>query len=210
MNILIGIGIGAALIFLLVIPARDSLRASGNEASLEENNKVLSEANDRAENAEKNVEELTAKINELQGQLDSDGKSYYEVLNLAAADYISDNKVSCAEKIALLDAGKIPENLKEMYDTLASETMKSSAGTIYSRAEEMYDDGNFKEAAKEFEIAYSCYGNDNEDAAYYTARSYERSDDKENALKWYKVIVDKYADGEYIGEARDYIAENES
>ena len=97
-----------------------------------------------------------------------------------------------------------------MYDTLASDTMRSSAGTIYSRAEEMYDEGNFKEAAKEFEIAYACYGNDNEDAAYYTARSYERSDDKENALKWYKVIVDKYSDGEYIGEARDYIAENES
>lgn len=210
MNILIGIGIGAALIFLLVVPARDSLRASGNDASLEENNKILSEANDRAESAEKKVEELTAKVDELQGQLDNEGNSYYEVLNLAAADYISDNRVACAEKIALLDAGKIPENAKGIYDTLVSETMRSSAGTIYSKAEEMYDEGNFKESAKEFEIAYACYGNDNEDAAYYTARSYERNDDTENALKWYKVIVEKYSDGEYIGEARDYIAENES
>lgn len=210
MNILIGIGIGAALIFFLVMPARDNLTASGYDNSLDENNKKLSEANERADTAEKKVEELTATVKDLQGQLDSEGNSVLEVLNMAAADYVADNRMACAERLAVLDADKIPENAKSLYDTLYSETVRSSAGSIYSKAEEMYDDGDFKGAAAEFEIAYAAYGNDNEDSAYYAARSYERSDDKENALKWYKVIEEKYSDGEYISEARDYIAENES
>ena len=210
LNILIGIGIGAALIFFLVIPARDNIKASGYDSSVNENNQKLAEANERADNAEKKVEELTAEIDGFKGQLDSEGNSVLEVLNLAAADYVEGSKVACAERLALVDGSKVPENAKGLYDILYSETVRSSAGTIYSRAEEMYDGGNFKDAAREFEIAYVCYGNDNEDSAYYAARSYERSDDKENALKWYKVIADKFSDGEYISEARDYIAENES
>ncbi len=208
MNILIGIGIGAALIFLLVMPARDSITASNYDNTVEDSNEKLAEANEKVQQAQKQVEDLTKRNEELQGQLDRDGTSYAEDLSLASADYIANRPVACAERIALIDSAKLSDNLKGLYESLSSETMRSSAGTIYGKAEEMYDNGDFTGAAKEFEIAYTCYGNNNEDSAYFAARSYQRAGDNENALKWYRVVEEKYSDGEYIDEAKAFIAEN--
>ena len=208
LNILIGLGIGAALVFFLVMPARDRLVASGYDETLQNNSKEITEANDKLAAAEKKVEELTKSNEELQKQIDGGEDGDVTKLLTAVNQYMSGDTDAGAITLAGIknsssltgDAGDIYGHLKEEMGDISSESIFEEAMTAFNNSE-------VRKASTLFESAYAV-DETNEEAAYYAGRCYQSMQDTDKANKYFKIITEKFGEGEHAQEAAEYLAAN--
>ena len=206
LNILIGMGIGAALIFFLIVPARDRLTAGQYENEAKELNVQLSEANNKVTAAEKQVEEITRQRDELQNRLDNGAASYNQTLITAANEYMSGDKEKAAVTLAgLKDAGDaLGDEAKALYDSLTANVGDISSDDVFAQAMEAFNNSEIMRASTLFETAYAV-DNKNEEAAYYAGRCYQSMQNVEKAKEYYQIILDKFPDSQYAEQARNYV-----
>ena len=206
LHILIGIGIGAALIFFLIVPARDSLIQNRYENGSNEINAQLSEANNKLAEAQKQVEELTKARDALQDQIDGGSASHNKTLITAANEYIAGNTDQAALTLSSIkeDEGSLSAEAKQLYDSLKSNVGEVSGNDYYSQAMEAFENSEVMRASSLFESAYAT-DNTNVDAVYYAARCYQSMQNTDKAKEYYQIILDRFPDSEYAETARDYV-----
>jgi predicted negative regulator of RcsB-dependent stress response len=116
-----------------------------------------------------------------------------------------------AGKTAALEAGVAELALDkadaaEKHFDLASgsDAQVVKAGAIGGLAACLERKSNFAEAAKTYEkaIAASEKINNKDRFEYYAALCYEKANDKENAIKWYKALIMEFEYSEFASDAR--------
>ena len=207
LHILIGIGIGAALIFFLIVPARDRITEGRADAASKEISAQLDEANTKLSASEKQVEELTKARDELQKQIDGGSASSNQVLITAASEYLEGDSEQASVTLAQIpDSGaSLSEDAKGLYDSLVNAVGGVSASDTYSQAMEAFENSEVMRASTLFESAYAA-DNTNVDAAYYAARCYQSMQNTDKAKEYYQIILDKFPDSEYAETAQDYVS----
>ena len=206
LHTLIGIGIGAALIFFLIVPARDRLTENRYENESKEISAQLSEANNKLAASEKEVEELTKARDALQEQIDGGAAGYNKTLITAANEYISGNQNQAAIALSSLKdiEGNLSDEAKQLYSSLKANVGEVSGGDLYDQAMEAFGNSEVMRASTLFESAYAA-DNTNVNAAYYAARCYQSMQNTDKAKEYYQIIVDKFPESEYAQTAQDYI-----
>ena len=206
LHTLIGIGIGAALIFFLIVPARDRLTENRFENESKEISAQLSEANNKLAASEKQVEELTKARDALQEQIDGGASGYNKTLITAANEYIAGDKNQAAITLSSLkDAeGNLSDEAKQLYSSLKSNVGDVSGDDLYAQAMEAFEGSEVMRASTLFESAYAA-DNTNVNAAYYAARCYQSMQNTDKAKEYYQIIIDKFPESEYAQTAQDYI-----
>ena len=207
LHTLIGIGIGAALIFFLIVPARDRLTENRYENESKEISAQLSEANNKLAASQKQVEDLTKARDVLQEQIDGGASGYNKTLITAANEYIAGDQDQAAVTLSSLkDAeGNLGDEAKKLYDSLKANVGEVSGDDLYAQAMEAFENSEVMRASTLFESAYA-EDNTNVNAAYYAARCYQSMQNTEKAKEYYQIIVDKFPASEYAQTAADYIA----
>ncbi len=207
LHTLIGIGIGAALIFFLIVPARDRLTENRYENESKEISAQLSEANNKLAASQKQVEDLTKARDALQEQIDGGASGYNKTLITAANEYIAGDQDQAAVTLSSLkDAeGNLGDEAKKLYDSLKANVGEVSGDDLYAQAMEAFENSEVMRASTLFESAYA-EDNTNVNAAYYAARCYQSMQNTEKAKEYYQIIVDKFPASEYAQTAADYIA----
>ena len=207
LHTLIGIGIGAALIFFLIVPARDRLTENRYENESKEISAQLSEANNKLAASQKQVEDLTKARDVLQEQIDGGASGYNKTLITAANEYIAGDQDQAAVTLSSLkDAeGNRGDEAKKLYDSLKANVGEVSGDDLYAQAMEAFENSEVMRASTLFESAYA-EDNTNVNAAYYAARCYQSMQNTEKAKEYYQIIVDKFPASEYAQTAADYIA----
>ena len=200
-QILVGIIIGAAIVFFIVTPARVS--------------NATSEAASEAASYQAAITELEAEIEELNNaeeEVDDTNElllAEYELLLEAYAAYADKDypaAVEYADSITM--AYDIDGTFLEVYKMIMTDTSDEEAQAI---ADEMYSSyisngHSYWTSAQELLTAYeiSPY---NEDVLYYLGLCYYELSDDTNAVTYLTIYADRYSSGQYIEEVTAMLEE---
>lgn len=212
-NILAGVVIGAALIWFLVMPARNKGLTSDYNKTLTDYSEQLSTANVELNSLQTQLDDVTAQKEALESQLSgvtgTDGSNALLISLVASANsYISGDTTAAAEHIIDIDVSSLPsEEAKTLYNTIASATLSSAGSSFYQSGRTAYQSKQYETAADYFVKAYKC-DSTNVNYVYYAALSYVALNDTENAKKYYQIIVDDFSSSNstYYREASEYVS----
>lgn len=209
-NILVGVLIGAALVWFLILPAHNRGITEDYNKSIQQYSEQLSSGNVELESLTKQIEQIKAEKDILQQQLDQanasggDG-SPLNALVAAANAYLSNEKTAAAVALCNIDVSALPnDTAKELYNKISEVVMSSAAGELYTNATQEYKKADYEAAAKDFENAYKCDSTKVE-SAYYAAKSFDALGQTDNAKTYFQKIVDNFATSKYYSEAKTYI-----
>ncbi len=210
-NVLLGVVIGAALIWFLIIPAKYRGLTQEYNNSIQEYSEKLSSSNveineieRQLKAVEKERDELKARVEELS---DEDGTNKNLSLLIAASNqYFAGKYIEAAEALKGISKDDlVSEASKKLYDTLSGATVRRAAGSLCNQGIQKYYESDMKTATDLLVRAYQL-DDTRADALYYAGKAYEAAKDEANALKYYKIIVDKFENTGYFPEASAYVA----
>ena len=207
-NILIGIVIGAAVIWLLIVPSITKTKASEYNQAVVEYSAQISERN-------KNIDDLQNQITDLKSQLaqyettvsntvDDAGASEQKLIE-AASNYLQQNLQDAGMLIAEIEPAAITNaQEKKIYNIIKEATKSSVTETLYTNAKDSFDkkdyvgaiDGMTKVLRMDDSYSY---------AVFYMGRSYQLLGDTGNAAGYYKRLIQSYPNSDLIDDARKYL-----
>ena len=216
LNIGIGLLIGAAAVYFLVVPAvrtnvqnesQQQIATIGNQID-EKNNTITA-----LENSNKDLKAENDRLNaQLQEYVGTDGTlESMDRLLAAAADYMETADV---EQTALIleEIGEsvvmeeTSENFQKLYSTLLAAIGPEMAQKCYATGYAAYQAANYAEAAVSFEKA-TGYNPELSDTWYYLGQSYRLTKENEKAITCYEKFIEMRPNTERAGRAKQYITE---
>jgi len=212
-NILVGVAVGAALIWFLIIPSRYKGITEEYNKSLQEYSEQLSSGNVELNMMEMQIKDITSERDALKAQLEQiggeDGNNRLLTSVIDSANYyIGNNKTQAAEAIADIDVSALPtEGAKALYNTLSEATMLNASNDLYNQGMSAYYNRDYESAADLYARAFKC-DKTKVDAIYYMAKSYVALSDVENAKKYYNQIINDFNTSRYVNEAQAYVNEH--
>lgn len=215
-NIFIGLILGLAVMYFLVLPTRinavrDEVKTSIEElqTNLDRKNadidKLQQDLND-VNNERLRLEEELGDYTGEQGTL-ADIDKLIDAANILVStqDYEQVGDMLWEIKSSV-DPSQLSESCSRLYDSLLAYVSPQLSERASSAALGAYYASNFEESGPLFEKAY-FFNESNTDLIYFAAVSYEKSGDKEKAKKLYRYVIDTYP-GTYI-EGQSSIALNQ-
>ena len=195
LNILVGIVIGIAAAWFLVLPAQVQNAKQGIDAELKAVNEEMDVKTATIAQLEQNIKTLTSEKEKLQAELvgytGEDGQlSAVENLLNAVDIYMKDptDTSSVAEYLDMIDemtvdtAGVAFENV---YNHLRTQVGTSVGKSYYDTGMEAYQNETYEDAIEYLSRAFS-YDNTNGEALYNLGNAYRKSGDDANAIATYQ------------------------
>lgn len=208
LNMVIGIVIGVAITWFLVVPG--VRREIQNEAKAE-----VVEANNTISSKNQNISALEAQIDELTSQI-TDAKNNeegyesrinsHEQLLQAYMAYMSKDIEGAGTALGNVNPEYLGEQSRAIYDTINTEVNADYISTLYKTGTDAYAAQEYKEAIENLEKVIEMnetYEDGN--ALYYLAQSYRRNDDLATAKTYYQKVVDLYPGTERAATAQNYL-----
>lgn len=209
-NVLVGIVIGAALIWFLVMPSRYKGITEEYNRNLADYSEKLSSGNVELNSLESELNTVKADKEALEEQLSKvngteGGNKLLIAVVEAANEYIANNRTAAAEKIVDVDVSELPsDSAKTLYNTISAATFVNASYDFYNRAQTAYSKSDYASAVSDYVKAFKC-DSTNVNAAYYAAKCYVALSQTDNAKKYYEYIVNDFKTSGYYKEANDYV-----
>jgi Tfp pilus assembly protein PilF len=207
---LLGVVIGAAVIFFLIMPARLKTIRDDYNTTIVEYSEKLSDTNAEFADMEKQISDLKEERDEAVLQLQKyegtdDNQGLYDIVIEAASDYLQGKHTQAVLGLITVDVAQLPTaTAKNVYNLIMDECGSEAAAQLYEEGYGYYRAGSFKEAAQKLEQTIQIDSSMVE-AVYYCAKSYEELEETEAATKWYQYIVDNFENLWYANDARSYL-----
>lgn len=160
--------------------------------------------------AEKDTEIATLKTEK--ETLESNIQSYQSGENLTEAKSLYDakNYVDSAAKLHSIDITALSAAQQEVYNQIYETTYKKAVEQLSTSGIKDFNNGNYADSKSELLNAYLYCDQitvDNKNVAeivYYLARDFEELGDKEQAINYYNILLERYSD--YAQDSSDRIA----
>ncbi len=217
-NLVIGVLIGIAVTAILIIPTIKKNITTDENSAYTNNATEIAELEDKNSTLLAENNDLQTQINQLKDQINSvevttEDTSYYPALLSAALDYITElDKIekdrdysAIADTLAEIDDSQIKDDAsRKLLTDLRNATYPSVAKYYYNLGHDLYSSGSYEEALLDLSKAMTL---DPEDvnAVYFMARAYHRIDDKENAAKYYNIVITDFPDSSRVTDAKDFL-----
>ena len=215
-NIGIGLVIGIAVAYWLMVPAAQSNAKA-------EAQKTITEISSQSDAKTARIQELEGERDKLQSQiaeLEADVEGFvgnggtmqtFDSLLTAAADYLKngDNVATAADLENIAQSVKLEETsegFQTLYQTLLGVIGPELAVTYYNEAYDYFRHDEYPAAIESFTKAV-YYDPANTDALYFLARSYHRNGDNEKAIETYQKVLELFPDSTRVREANQYLKE---
>ena len=224
MNVLVGIIVGVALTYCLIMPHIRSQLASEKNASFKSYSEEQA-ANESSTSSLKNqnqllteqVEELQSQLEELQGGSSSDGTTLldmYDSLFTALKAYLNDNSEKAASTLLEVDRDSLSsEKAQELFDTISEATFESASVSYFEQGRDAYNGQGEFSSGHDYDKAIELletsleYNADNTDAMYFLGRCYQQMSQPDKAKEYYNQIIDDYPDSARVSEASSRLRE---
>lgn len=191
---IIGVIIGAAIVFFIVTPAKTkSARAELASVKTDYENQIST---------------LNARIAELEGRKEtSDEKSVTEIDNyknlIEALNYFANEDytkgLAAAEKI---DIDKVEDaDFKSLYENSIAARMATLGDDLYDQGIYAYESGNYETAADAFYRSYEYNKEQNDDSLFLAASSYWALGNDARARELFELYTTEFPEGYRIDEA---------
>ncbi len=207
--ILLGVIIGAALIWFLIVPAK-------LQSSQHENNETIKKYSEQLSGYSVEITGLESRNEELESQLeaanlelesykgDSSEAAIYSRLIDAVSAYLDNDVDTAALALADIDVTQLPTEVSKSLYTTLEENCNGGARTFYMAGVNAYNQQNYVDSAKYLEKAYEL-DNSTVETPYYLAMSYYGLNDLENAQKYVDIVHSQFGDTTYAAQLDEYI-----
>lgn len=215
LNILIGLVLGALVVWYLIVPAKEKSTQAQMDAQLKAISEQKDVLNTQVNDLKQRVENLMADKDNLSSQLDmlggEDGiKGDYDTLLECANRYLStpDQVVQIADSMADIDTEYLSTNASEsylkLYQKLKELVGKDAAAEYYDAGYGYYNDGYYDEAIEVLAKAV-MFDAESKDALYLLGNAYRMVNNTEMALETYAKVVEKFEGTDVANRAQEYI-----
>lgn len=209
-NILIGVVLGAAIIWFFIMPARLQSQMQGYNKTLTDYSEQLSNKNaenqilnDQIEKLEKTVESLEHASENIGVTVDNVG--YYDSIIAGAYAYMTGDKLKAAEEVVGIDLTQVDQAVGiSVYNLIKDECFDEAATTLFQEARENYGNNEYNKAITAFERCVRLKP-DYVEAYYYLAGSYDKLKETEKAKGYYQIILEQFPDSFYANDAKAYV-----
>ncbi len=213
-QIIIGVVIGAAIIFFAVTPAKTRAVRSEAEATQAE-----LQAQIDALEAQLGVEDENGTSGTSESETGTDGETNESeettesaleadsaTLIAAYAAYNSEDYDTALELMEGISSSSLSnEDFKESYDVLMEQLNEITINNLINEGLEYYQNEDYSSTIESLEAAYE-QGADDENTLYFLGRAYDWLNDEENTLKYLEEYAEKYPEGDYITTVNSIIS----
>lgn len=217
LNLLIGLFIGLAVCWFLILPARiQSVRVSYQEElkSMGDNSDAKTAT---ITDLEQRVSALTDENKDLKEQINSFTGSNGAIeasdsLMKAAMAYMKDasDEEAVGELLVQVDEeyleGEATESYKQLYNMLMEAVGPSIAESYYAEGTLAVNQNDYTKAVESLEKAW-YFDKTKGQTLYQLAQAYRMAEDNEKALETYKQVIELFPNSESAKKAKDYLEE---
>ena len=217
-NIAIGIGVGIAISWFLIFPARMTGQNQMNDEKFKEVSEQLASEQASRQEIEKSLQDKQNQMDELQKKYDdltgaSGKRTEPDYLMDAATAYVADPTDSLTI-MELMD--HIPEEylstakepFKNLYDALKTDAATLAADEYIESAKSAVKANDYKTAIEEYTKAW-LLDKSNSDVLMNLAHCYRQDGDTKKADELYRQVIDTFPDTQNAADAADYMTEEE-
>ncbi len=216
LNVVIGLVIGIAAVYFLVLPAAVAEEKNKANEQITQITAMMDTKTSTIAELEQKIEDLEAQIAGLNTQIDGyigedgalhtfDGlmevaKEYlYNPDAMATAQYLEDVKAA----VVLEETSQAFQDLYQaLFDTIGPEV----SAAYYETGYEAYKDELYDRAIEDLKKAVE-YDTANRDALFNLANAYNKSEDKTNAIVTYEKVIELFPDTQSASRAKRYLNE---
>lgn len=206
-NIVIGLVVGAAVMWFLIMPAV-------NESQAREMNGSIVEASDQIASQQAEINALERELESYRTQSDEaqtaketaeSTKSSYESLIEIQEKYRNgaESNENLADELLAVKSDSLGDMGKEIYTDLTESIYPSACRRQYNRGYANYDVKNYEAAVENLlKVVKMDETYDDGNAMYLLAQAYEETGDTENAKTYYKKVTEQFSGTTLAKEAQ--------
>ena len=208
LNIVLGLVVGVAVMWFLIMPAINASRQERNNRQTVEFSDQIATQTAQISALKKELEEYRSTSEEtenVQATASSTQESYEIVLNMAAhfrAEDMGDSAM--VEEFLTVNPDSLGTVGRESYDEIAGELFPRVCANLYSTSQENFEVANYTAAITNLEQVMKMDEGYEEGAALLLlAQSYEKSGDQNQANLKYQKLTESYPDTEAAQTAKE-------
>lgn len=209
-NIVIGMVIGVAIAYFLIMPGIRQNETSDAKKSEVEANNNLTTKNQEIKKLESQIDDLNNQIADLNQKQESAQQvtDMYDKLLAGYHAFTQDDIEEAGNMLAEVNPELLSESAKTIYNEVNVKANEQYLVSVYEKGSSAYDNRNYEEAVTELEKVVQM-DEDYEDgnAIYYLAQSYRKLEDTENAKKYYQRMVELHPGTERARTSQAYLDE---
>lgn len=209
-NVLIGIIIGVAVVWLLVVPSVTAQKtAEYNDAvvvysaQISDRNKEIADLNDRISELSAKIEELKSDAANISAEITRNDNYLYSAIK----HYLAGENYAAGMAMAEVDPDLITDDTqRDLYSIIYTNTVGVVIEDIFDNGVSKYEDSEYIDAIAEFKKVLRL-DDSRGSAVYYIGRSYQLLGDKTNAQYYYEKVINEYPNNDYVGAAKQFMSE---
>lgn len=191
-NVVIGLAIGAAVMWFLVMPAQQQRTNAELNQAIADYSEQLDSRTASLESLRGEIDDLESRTEEAEAQASQAAEQLagYEALINAYGFYAQEDAAGALEALQQIDRENLSENAGTLYDEIFASVGAEAVNELYTSGYAAYEAGDYETAIQDLG---RCYELDNSqgNALYFLARAYHRSGDTENAKIYYQKVIDE-------------------
>ena len=209
-QILLGVVIGVALVWFLVVPAKVQTVTHNSNETIKKYSEDLSKNSVTITNLEKQVKELKEELDAAKKELaiytgDGGTTAMYTKLIEAVAAYLADDFDTALLKLADIDVTQLPtQTAKNLYTTL-DENCNGGADTYFQAGLNAYNRSDFVSALTYLKKSF-VFDNAKVETVYYLAMSHLKLNDRASAEEYITIINSQFGATRFAKLINDYLA----
>ncbi len=207
-NVLIGIVIGAAVIWLLIVPSITKRNAADYNQQVIEYSAQIAERNKEIDGLQNQISDLQTDLSRYQSEVGdavNDAGASQQLLWQAMAAFLHDDTYEAGNAVAGIDPSALTDaQMKQVYEQLRERTGDAVTDALYSQALASYESGDFLASIEGFTKVLRMDDEYNS-AIFYMGRAYHQLGDLVNAATYYKRLVQSAPDTQMGEEAQNYL-----
>lgn len=210
-NILIGVVLGAAIIWFLVAPAVNQNRSEKLNNQMRSYSEQINTLEAQVSAQTRTLDQYRAAGDEAQNAVDqakATSDSYEKLIDIQSQYRNGEsNYTDMADALIEVTRDSLGDKGKELYDTLSDSIFPTACKRRYASGVDSLDSENYDDAIGYLTKVVTMDESYNDGQAIYRlAQAYQGKGDTDNAKTWYQKMVDNYNNSRYIDDAKKQLA----
>ena len=210
LQILLGVVIGVALVWFLVVPARLQRAQSENNETIKTYSEQLADYSIEVSQYKSQIEDLTSKLTAAQTELedyssDTGATAMLTKLVEAANAYVSGDYENAGAYLVEIDLTKLPTDEAKALYSVMQEACDDGAESYYRAGLNAYNKGEYVTAITYLLTSYE-FDNTTVETPYYLAMSYLQLSDKDSAQAYIDIVNNNFAGTTFANQLSQYLS----
>ncbi len=209
-NLLVGVAIGVAITWYLVVPGVRKQAVSDASVAVTEANNTIADKNQTIKSLEEQIDALTGDVENARNNVENKDAAIEasESLLVAYDAYINEDIETAGDTLEGIDDKLISKNARQIIKTLREQVNQQYLKQAYDAGMSAYNSGRNDEAVEQLTKVVSMdeqYESGN--ALYNLAQAYRKLEDWQNAYDCYARVVELFPNTSLAYNANRYVAQ---